>query len=99
MPSIENWNGKPIDVAATSGGTLLVCNPFQALMRPVAGAWPPPALVMQLGEGEPSRYPFSDDLRAQMSIQLGHYCELQSINSEDAITWNFFGTLMAAQPE
>ena len=27
---------------------------------------------------------------------MGHYCALQSINAEDTITWNFFGTLMHA---
>jgi hypothetical protein len=95
MPSVENWNGTEIDVATTSGGTLLVCNPFDALMRPIAGPWPSPALVMQLGEGEPGRYPFTEELRAQVSTPLGHYCEMQSLNSEDAITWSFFGTLMA----
>ncbi len=65
-------------------------------MRPVSGAWPPPALVMQLGEGEPSRARFTDELRSQVAGTLGHYCALQSINAEDALTWNFFGTLMHA---
>ena len=64
-------------------------------MRPVSGAWPPPALVMQLGEGEP-RSGFTNDFRAAVSTPMGHYCALQSINAEDTITWNFFGTLMHA---
>jgi hypothetical protein len=25
--------------------------------------------------------------------RLGYYCDLQSLNSEDAVTWSFFGTL------
>lgn len=95
MPLIEDWKGNPIEVVSTSGGTMLVCNVFAALMRPTSGAWPPPALVMQLGEGEP-RTGFTEDLRAQVSGPLGHYCALQSINAEDTITWNFFGTLMHA---
>jgi hypothetical protein len=49
---------------------------------------------MQLGDGEPRRYPFREALRARISSPLGHYCALQSINAEDAITWNFFGTLV-----
>ena len=97
--TIGNWNDKPVETATTTGGTLLVCDPFDALMRPVAGAWPPPALVMQLGEGEPRRHPFGDELRASVSTALGHYCALQSIGSEDAITWSFFGTLMHAPDE
>jgi hypothetical protein len=91
---IDNWNGVPIRTARSSGGTLLVSDPFDALMRPVAGVWPPSALVMQLGEGESTRYPFDDQLRLEVSASLGHYCALQSINAEDTITWNFFGTLM-----
>ena len=95
MGCIEDWNGELIETVSTSRGTVLVCDPFDALMRPTSGAWPPPALVMQLGEGEPSRGGgFSDELRAQVSAPLGHYCALQSINAEDTITWNFFGTLM-----
>jgi hypothetical protein len=95
VPTIENWNAEPIETASTAGGTLLVANVLDALMRPTSGAWPPPALVMQLGQGEP-RSRFTDDLRAAVSAPLGHYCALQSINSEDTITWNFFGTLMHA---
>lgn len=94
---MNNWNGDPLETAVTTGGTLLVCNPFDALMKPTKGAWPPPALVMQLGEGESARYPFADELRSRVSAPLGHYCALQSINAEDTITWNFFGTLMQAQ--
>jgi hypothetical protein len=99
MPTIPNWNGDPIETVPATGGTVLVSNTFDAIMRPVSGAWPPPALVMQLGEGEPSRAPFSPELRAAVSAPLGHYCAMQSINAEDTITWSFFGTLMHAREQ
>jgi hypothetical protein len=67
---------------------------FDGLIRPVGGAWPPPALVMEIGAGEPNRYPFTEELRSLVCAPLGHYCALQSINSEDALTWNLLGTLM-----
>jgi hypothetical protein len=96
---INDWNERPIETEATSGGTVLIADVVDALMRPIAGIWPPPALVMQLGDGESRRYPFGDELREQVSRRLGHYCALQSINSEDALTWNFFGTLMYGPEE
>lgn len=93
---LEDWNGKPIAVERSGGGTLLVCDPFEALVRPKSGPWPPSALVMMIGEGESGRYPFPDELRTNVSGRFGHHCALSSINSEDAITWSWFGTLMFA---
>jgi hypothetical protein len=79
---IEDWNGELIETVSTSGGTVLVCDPCDALMRPTSGAWPPPALVMRLGEGEPSRGGgFSDELREQVPAPLGHYCALLDLDS------------------
>jgi hypothetical protein len=95
MDNLVDWNGTQIPVACSAGGTLLLCDAYAGLMRPKDAAWPPPALVMKLGEsGGP--HPFAPELRAKVSATLGHYCALQSINSEDAITWSFFGPLMLA---
>jgi hypothetical protein len=33
------------------------------------------------------------------SIKLGFYCDLQSLRSEDAITWSVFGTLDQSPPD
>ena len=70
MEHIEDWNGKSVAVDRTTGKTLLMCDPFDALMRG-RGTWPPPALVMMLGEGESRRYPYSAELHASVSIRLG----------------------------
>jgi hypothetical protein len=44
---------------------------------------------MKLGAAQHgAKLPFS------VRDKLGHYSALQSINSEDAITWNFFGPLI-----
>jgi len=32
------------------------------------------------------------------TARLGHYCDLQSLNSEDAVTWTFFGNLAYSPP-
>jgi hypothetical protein len=34
---LEDWNGKPIAVERSGDGTLLVCDPFEALVRPKSG--------------------------------------------------------------
>lgn len=92
---MKDWNGMPIAVARSAGGTLLMCDTYAGLMRAEHVPWPPPALVMKLGQGD-ARHPFAPNLHPQVAGRLGHYCALQSINSEDAITWSFFGTLMSA---
>jgi hypothetical protein len=95
LHEIADWNGRQISVARSPGGTLLLCDTYAGLIRPRGVPWPPPALVMKLGEGD-ARHPFASELHARVSGALGHYCALQSINSEDAITWSFFGPLMLA---
>jgi hypothetical protein len=34
---------------------------------------------------------FADENRRELEADLGYYCDLQSIKSEDAITWSLFG--------
>jgi hypothetical protein len=45
---------------------------------------------------EPPRARFRDEIRSRVSEKLGFYCDLQSLHSEDAITWSFFGPLATA---
>jgi hypothetical protein len=68
---------------------LLFCDVEDALIRTDAAYWPPPQVVMKLGAAQ-----HGEKLPASVREKLGHYSALQSINSEDAITWNFFGGLI-----
>ena len=87
--TIPDSNGRAIRVAHSSGGVLLFCDVNDALIHTEPAYWPPPQVVMKLGAAQ-----HSSKLPASVRQNLGHYSALQSINSEDALTWNFFGGLI-----
>jgi hypothetical protein len=41
---------------------------------------------------------FTDDDADALAAQLGRISKFQSLNSEDAVTWSWFGTLAVAEP-
>src|SRR5207248_2444420 len=89
IETIRDWNGSQIQVDRSPGGVLLFCDFNDALIHTEEPYWPPPQVVMKLGAGQQgSKLPVS------VQHKLGHYSALQSINSEDAITWNFFDRLI-----
>lgn len=55
--------------------------------------WPPPEIVQKLYASDRWRGKTEEDGRA-VRERLGYYCDLQSLNSEDAITWSFLGPLV-----
>lgn len=85
----RDWNGREIRVDRSPGGVLLFCDVDDALIRAETTCWPPPQVVMKLGAAQ-----HESKVPASVRQKLGHYSALQSINSEDAITWNFFGGLI-----
>lgn len=94
MRRIAQWNGHGvIEVAESAGGVLATVDPFAGLYRPPSVPWPPPEVLQKLYASDRWRGKTSaDDLSARS--RLGYYCDLQSLNSEDAITWTFFGPLV-----
>jgi hypothetical protein len=93
--TIENWNGQPASALRSPSGVLLA-DWADNVICPPHGAWPPAALVMKLGDAERPDRPLPPALAGPLSAKLGHRTALQSINSEDAITWSTFGPLMEA---
>ncbi len=93
VDTIENWRGEQVGVARSPSGVLLLRDYADNLITSDEVPWPPPALVAKLVADDriASRWPVA--LRTAVSEGLGHYTPLQSINSEDAITWSFFGPL------
>ena len=85
----RDWNGREIRVDRSPGGVLLFCDVDDALIRAETTCWPPPQVVMKLGAAQ-----HESKVPASVRQKLGHYSALQSINSQDAITWNFFGGLI-----
>lgn len=87
---MQDWNGQPIDAARSRGRVLALARVQDGLIA--AEAWPPAAVVQKLYQSRQVRSFDGDDLHVVTS-DLGYYCDLQSIHSEDMITYNFFGTV------
>ena len=94
LETIEDWNGREIAVVRSKGGVLAVCDFADNLIRCEGLPWPPPPVVQKLYESRQSRAFVDDDLAA-VTKRLGFYSDLQSINSEDAITWSYFGCFIS----
>jgi len=95
MPTFPNWRGQSIEVAHSRGGTLAVVNAKHNLITSGVTLWPPPEIVQKLYQSRHQHKFAGIDLEAVTSA-LGFYSDLQSLSSEDAITWSVFGTLAYA---
>lgn len=90
-----DWNGRTVSVARSKGGVKAVSHPYDNLVRTGIANWPPPEIVQKLYKSRQSRAFEGKDLETATS-GLGYYCDLQSLHSEDAITWSVFGTIARA---
>ncbi len=90
-----DWNDRAVPVARSKGGVKAVSHPFDNLVRTGILSWPPPEIVQKLYKSRQSRAFEGKDLEIATS-GLGYYCDLQSLHSEDAITWSVFGTISQA---
>lgn len=95
---MKNWNGKEIRSAHSKGkGCIqIVAHPFDNLMSTGCSPWPTPEVLQKLyksGHGKD----FEGDQLKISEEGVGYYCDLQSLNSEDAITWSVFGTVARAR--
>jgi hypothetical protein len=95
---VEDWRGGRVAATRSPSGVLLLLDYQDNLLPAVDAPWPPPALVAKLGESHHAES-WPADIAEPVSERLGHYCALQSINSEDAATWSFFGPPMLAPAE
>jgi hypothetical protein len=93
---MKDWNENEIACACSKGGVIVTAHPFDNLIK--AGCppvWPPSEIVQKLYQSRQVRAFAGDDLVICTS-GLGYYCDLQSIHSEDAITWSVFGAAARA---
>lgn len=86
---MKDWNGKDIEIMRSSGGVIATKNPFDNLIKTEMHPFPPPEIVQKLYESIQKRA-FAEEVKSTTSI----YSDLQSINSEDAMTWSVFGPLI-----
>jgi hypothetical protein len=94
MKQIDSWRlREQLTIAESKGGVLAALSPFDTLMRHEIVPWPPPEVLQKLYASDrwQGKTPADDEA---VKRALGHYCDLQSLNSEDAITWSFFGALV-----
>ena len=100
METIQDWNGRSIGVCRSRGKshTLALVNPLENLLRGDTPLWPPPEITQKLYRSDHLKDFLEDDHNALQS-HLGFYCDLQSIRSEDAITWSCFGPIAHASTD
>jgi hypothetical protein len=95
MREIQHWNqASVLRVAESKGGVLVTTHPDHNLTKAVT-PWPTPELLQKYYASSRFEGRTSEDTSAAKS-GLGHYSDLQSLNSEDAVTWSFFGGLTYA---
>lgn len=93
MKMIPDWNGHPIEIVKSRGGVIATARPEENLVRTGISPWPPPEIVQKLYQSRQLRA-FDEDNSKAATHSLGFYTDLQSLHSEDAITWSVFGPLI-----
>jgi hypothetical protein len=94
---MKNWNGEEVEVAQSRGGVIVLVNPYHNLISTRISPWPPSEVVQKLYNSRQQRAFSGEELRKATEF-LGYYSVLQSMHSEDAITWSVFGTVAHASP-
>jgi len=92
---MKDWNDNEILIAHSKGGVIVTAHPYDNLIRTGCVPWPPPEIVQKLYQSRQIRA-FAGADKQICTSGLGFYCDLQSIHSEDAITWSVFGTAALA---
>ncbi len=97
MAQIQDWRGNSIEVAKSRGGVLAVADPWNNVIRTGIRPWPTPELIQKVYASRQVRA-YGGSEREIAIAKLGFYSDLQSIHSEDAITWSMFGPVAYASP-
>ncbi len=93
---MKDWNNRDIAYAHSKGGVTVTAHPYDNLIRTgYYRPWPPPEIVQKMYQSRQIRA-FSGEDKTICTSGLGFYCDLQSLHSEDAITWSVFGTAARA---
>jgi len=97
MLRVDHWTrGKSLPLAESKSGVRVAQSPLENVVLAFPWSSPPPELLQKSYASDRflGRTPQDDELARQA---LGYYCDLQSLSSEDAVTWSFFGTLAYMQ--
>lgn len=89
---MKNWNQQEVEIMTSKGGVIALANPYENLVTTGVIPWPPSEIVQKLYQSRQVRA-FAKDQRGKLYKFNSYYSDLQSIHSEDAITWSVFGTV------
>jgi len=89
---MRNWNQQEVEILTSKGGVIALANPYENLVTTGIVPWPPSEVVQKLYQSYQARA-FVEDQKEILTKFNGYYSDLQSIHSEDAITWSVFGTV------
>lgn len=95
MRNVLDWNDQEVLLAKSKGGVLAFVDPFRGLLLGGTIEEHPTEIKRKLSKSRHQRAFQGEDLDAVIE-KLGYYCDLQSVNSEDAMTWSVFGPLLCA---
>jgi hypothetical protein len=97
MPTVPGYDSKPVELRYRAGSSVPYVLNWEdnALYPPPGAAWPP-AVIRQV-EGYVARKSWFAATDAEgLAARLGFIGKFQSLNSENAVTWSWFGTLALA---
>jgi hypothetical protein len=93
LDSVRDWKGRPITVGKSSGGVYAVADYRDNLISGGVAPWPPPELIQKLYQSiHENAFPEAE--KHIVTRMLSYYTDLQSLRSEDALTWSLFGPLI-----
>lgn len=93
-----HWKGHSIELAQSAGGVYAFRDAGDGLVHGDVVPWPPPELVQKLYQSTHVSAYRDSDLAIVTSVH-GYYSDLQSVHSEDALTWSLFGPIAYSPPE
>jgi hypothetical protein len=92
---ISDWNGRSVAIAISRRGVRATIDPYDNMIRTGVAPWPPPEVV-QKAYGSEAIHAFAPEDADALTSRLNHYSDLQSLHSEDAVTWSAFGPIVYA---
>src|SRR5471030_2239786 len=92
---LRDWNNREITAVRSKGGVFAFPDYSDNLVRIDRGCWPPPEILQKLYKSE-KLWAFPEEEQSLLIGKLGYYCDLQSVHSEDAMQWSYFGPLLYA---
>src|SRR4051812_22181899 len=93
MAYVSGMNGDSVAVRWSRGGVLYFERWQDNVLAPRDGMQWPASVTRQVKSYVMQRTPFSQEDADALAANLGRISKFQSINSEDAVTWSWFGTL------